>query len=257
MRGFYGVVMAPERKKYSDTFTARAASRPRAVLSLMGRWLANWPGTSRKAPLLLARVEHPQGFREMTFTFAVIALAAKLAGSDGSVSNDEFLAFRDAFPMPPSEHDKIRQLFMLASSDKTAPSAHAERIATLFPAEQHRELLREVMARLVEVASADGRVNKQEDAQLRLYGRIFGLKPREIGAIIRNPQSVGWEAPHRVLGVSPDAEEEDIRRAYLKLLRLHHPDPIQAQGGSKEAVEAAARHVARINAAYHSLRRKP
>ena len=38
-----------------------------------------------------------------------------------------------------------------------------------------------------------------------------------------------WEAAAEVLGVAPDAEESDVRRAYLRLIREHPPDadPVQ------------------------------
>lgn len=46
-----------------------------------------------------------------------------------------------------------------------------------------------------------------------------------------------------VLGVRPDAGVEEIRAAYLRLARRHHPDH---QGGSDEAMQA-------VNGAWHVL----
>ena len=54
------------------------------------------------------------------------------------------------------------------------------------------------------------------------------------------------EDPHRILGVSPDASEEEIKRAYRKLAKKYHPD---LNPGDAEA----ARKMQEINAAYEQL----
>ena len=41
-------------------------------------------------------------------------------------------------------------------------------------------------------------------------------------------------APHQVLGVSPEATDDEIRAAYKRAAMKHHPD----RGGSPEAFQA-------------------
>lgn len=55
------------------------------------------------------------------------------------------------------------------------------------------------------------------------------------------------EDPYKVLGVSPDASDEEIKRAYRKLARKYHPD---VNPGDEEA----ARQMQRINAAYEQIK---
>ena len=52
--------------------------------------------------------------------------------------------------------------------------------------------------------------------------------------------------PYRVLGVSPDASEEEIKRAYRRLAKKYHPD---LNPGDAEA----ARKMQEINAAYEQI----
>lgn len=52
--------------------------------------------------------------------------------------------------------------------------------------------------------------------------------------------------PYRVLGVSPDASEEEIKKAYRKLAKKYHPD---LNPGDQEA----ARKMQEINAAYEQI----
>jgi DnaJ like chaperone protein len=45
-----------------------------------------------------------------------------------------------------------------------------------------------------------------------------------------------------------------IRQAWLKLVRQHHPDHLQAAGLPKEFIRSATEKVASINAAYERIK---
>ena len=53
--------------------------------------------------------------------------------------------------------------------------------------------------------------------------------------------------PYKVLGVSPDASDEEIKRAYRRLAKKYHPD---LNPGDKEA----ARRMQEVNAAYEQIK---
>lgn len=53
--------------------------------------------------------------------------------------------------------------------------------------------------------------------------------------------------PYKVLGVSPDASDEEIKRAYRKLAKKYHPD---LNPGDKEA----AKKMQQVNAAYEQIK---
>ena len=55
------------------------------------------------------------------------------------------------------------------------------------------------------------------------------------------------EDPYKVLGVSPDASDEEIKRAYRKLAKKYHPD---LNPGDQEA----ARKMQEVNAAYEQIK---
>lgn len=55
---------------------------------------------------------------------------------------------------------------------------------------------------------------------------------------------------YKVLGVAHDADERQIKAAYRKLTKLHHPDKAAKQGLSKEDAE---KKMAGINEAYEVL----
>ena len=51
------------------------------------------------------------------------------------------------------------------------------------------------------------------------------------------------EDPYKVLGISPDASDEEIKKAYRRLAKKYHPD---LNPGDAEA----ARKMKEVNAAY-------
>lgn len=55
---------------------------------------------------------------------------------------------------------------------------------------------------------------------------------------------------YKVLGISRDADDRTIKRAYRQLVKQHHPDKANAQGVSKEEAE---KKMAAINEAYEVL----
>jgi curved DNA-binding protein CbpA len=58
--------------------------------------------------------------------------------------------------------------------------------------------------------------------------------------------------PHDVLGVQPGASPEEVRAAWRKLARQHHPD---LTADEPDAARRATRRMAEINAAYAALTR--
>ena len=53
--------------------------------------------------------------------------------------------------------------------------------------------------------------------------------------------------PYKVLGVSPDASDEEIKQAYRRLAKKYHPD-------LNPGDEAAAKKMQEVNAAYEQIK---
>lgn len=65
---------------------------------------------------------------------------------------------------------------------------------------------------------------------------------------------VGLNDPWKVLGIAPGSSPEAIRQAYLKLVRLHHPDQFRTDPVRYQAQENMMRE---INMAYLQLKDRP
>ena len=99
-------------------------------------------------------------------------------------------------------------------------------------------LRKDAIRRVTPAASAKDK-SRAEDAG---FGRAAPPRPAEEGD------------PYELLGVSRDANGDEIREAYRQRCRENHPDRLQALGLGKEYVDLATKRMAAINAAYDRLR---
>ena len=82
---------------------------------------------------------------------------------------------------------------------------------------------------LVMIAQADGSVPRGEVDALREVARCMGLADSELDSMLKLSGGTLDDA-YAVLGVSPDATDDEVRRAYRTLALKHHPDRVAALG---------------------------
>ena len=197
--------------------------------------------------------DHP-GLREIGFTIGVIALGAKMARVDGEVTRDEVEAFRSFFQVPPGEGKNVERFFDLAKRDAAGFETYARQVAALFP--DAPEILESVLEGLFSIAKADGKIAAAEAEYLAQVARIFGLDSNRFERAKAAALGVVECEACVILGIDPLATDEQIREAWLRLVRANHPDRLIAQGLPEEAIAVATRKLAMINDAYDRLRRE-
>jgi DnaJ like chaperone protein len=188
------------------------------------------------------------------FTIAVIALSAKMAKADGTVSIHEIEAFDRMFRVPQSEEANVRRIFNLARQDTAGYEIYAAQIARQLRG--NPGVLEDVLDGLFEIAKADGVLHPAELAFLEDVANIFGFSPDEYRRIRASHVEPDRADPYAVLGIEYGASEEEIKRTYRLLVRENHPDSLMARGVPEEFVRLANDKLAAINAAYARIMRE-
>ncbi|MGI6253326.1 MAG: J domain-containing protein [Aminivibrio sp.] len=86
-------------------------------------------------------------------------------------------------------------------------------------------------------------------------GRTYNVPPPPGGAGPRRaPGPTRKKTPYEVLGCSPSASDDEIKRRYRELLAKYHPDKFIGQNLDEEFVELASRKFQEIQEAYDALR---
>jgi DnaJ like chaperone protein len=187
----------------------------------------------------------------VAFTIAMIALAAKMAKADGVVTDAEIEAFDRIFRVPEDEAPAVRRFFDLAQRDTAGYEAYAAQIARLYAG--NPAVLEDILDGLFEIAAADGVLHPAESEFLEKVADIFGFAPGEYRRIRASHFPPDAADPYVVLGVGYDADDEEIKRSYYRLVRENHPDKLMARGVPEEFVRLATDKLAAINVAYEKI----
>jgi DnaJ like chaperone protein len=192
--------------------------------------------------------------RSIAFTIGVIALGAKLAKADGTVTRDEVTMFRSVFTIGPADEKHAARIFNMARQDVAGFDAYARKIAALFPARD--PVLRDLLEGLFHIAMADGAFHPAEEAFLREVAGAFGLEEPCFRSMMAQFVPGADPDPYDVLEVPRTASLDEARAAFRRKVRDSHPDSLRARGVPEEAVKLAEDRLKALNLAWDELQQR-
>jgi DnaJ like chaperone protein len=111
--------------------------------------------------------------------------------------------------------------------------------------------------------AADGRIDAAEQDMLMRVARGIGLPEEELlrleamlagrGGAGPDDSGPSLEDAYRVLGVSPDASDAEVKKAYRRLMSQHHPDKLAGRGMPESMREMAEEKSREIIAAWERI----
>jgi DnaJ like chaperone protein len=116
--------------------------------------------------------------------------------------------------------------------------------------------------------AADGRVDPAEHEMLVRVAKRLGLAEqdvRQLEALLRSATSGGapgsmhdvksrLDDSYEALGVSADAQDSEVKRAYRKLISANHPDKLAARGLPESMRPVAEERSRELNKAYDLIK---
>ena len=186
------------------------------------------------------------------FIASLLALTAAMMKADGRATKSELAVVKAFFAQQFGAGVAAQALQMLRDLlDKDIPVGPVcAQIRMNMNYSQRMALLHF----LYSIAHADGELHPAEDRLLAKLATELGLHAadiRSIAAMFAPKADPG--ADYRVLEVSPNASDDEVRRAYRRMSMKHHPDKVAHLGA--EFQKAATEKFQRVNAAYAAIKK--
>ena len=183
-----------------------------------------------------------------TFLYYLMYLSADIIFADGKIYQTETVFLRKYLSEALTFFEQLKM--ERRQHGVAAWNASVQKVCRdlnkLMP-EAHRL---QIIAFLAEISKCDGTPDATEIKALRNIAYHMGLDADVVNQMFAlGGQTL--EDAYTVLGVSPDASDDDVRKAYKKMALQHHPDRVSHLG--EEVKNAATKKMQEINKAKDAI----
>ena len=186
-----------------------------------------------------------------SFLFSLLVLASYIIKADGKVMHSEMEVVRQLLRLNFGEQavregEQVmlklfeQQKIMGTNQFQSVIRSCCTQIAQNMEYSQRLQLLNF----LVMIAQADGYVAPEETTALREVALDLGLSIDELEAML-NLEKDDIESAYKVLGITADATNDEVKAAYRKMALKHHPDRVATLG--EDIRKAAEKKFQEIN----------
>ena len=206
---------------------------------------------------------------------AVFSIMGHLAKADGRVSEQEIgqaEAIMSRMQLNDEQRRRAQEAFRQGKDDDfpldRTVAEFRQRIR------RRRHLVVVFLELLLQTALADGELHAEEERILFRVAAGLGVPESQFRQILNmvlaqarfggagaagaggaaGPSRPSLGEAYQVLGVTEDASDQEVKKAYRRLMSEHHPDKLAARGVPEEMIRVSTEKTAEISKAYDMIK---
>ncbi len=192
----------------------------------------------------------------LTIQVAFFGCLAKMAKADGKITKDEINAVEQIMQRlgySGSMRETAIGIFRAAKDDPHTAADYLNQLADVI--HFNPQIAMTFLAALHAVAQADGFIHPDEREILLQAERAFHLRPGTIDALLGTSRVNAVDDAYKVLEVSPNMSDTEIKKAYRQKCVEFHPDKLASKGLPDEFMTYAHEQLAKVNDAYETIQK--
>ena len=201
--------------------------------------------------------------RQSVFLDTVFILMGKLAKADGHISQgeiDHVEQFIQKLGMSSDHRKQAIALFGRGASPEFEIESSLNQFMTVCG--QTHSLRQMLLVYLIVMALSDGGIHASEENLLRQIAQHLGYDSsafqQMLNMILNQAHFAGGQSnsanaledAYKALGVSKDSTDQEVKKAYRKLISQYHPDKLIGQGVPADMIAVATRQSQEVQVAY-------
>lgn len=185
------------------------------------------------------------------FGVSLVVLSAAVMKADGTVMKSELDFVKNFFTRQFGSEAAERYVLLLRDVLKQELNVQAvsEQIKGFMEYSTRLQLLHYLFG----IAGADGRYDDAEVTVIQSISRWMGISFADFNSVkamfVKDQASA-----YKILGISPDATDEEVKKAYRQMAILHHPDKVSHLG--EDVQHAAKEKFQQIQSAYEEIKKQ-
>ncbi|MFP8965621.1 co-chaperone DjlA [Pokkaliibacter sp. CJK22405] len=224
---------------------------------------------------------------QRSFFVATFTVMGRLAKADGRVSESEIAFARVVMDRMRLNEDQRREAINHFNRGKDPDFSLSEALQPLAFAMSRSFALRQIFLEIqLQAAMVDGQITQAEVEVLDQVCRELRISVEEFQALIRRMQAEqafyqwhqqgsgsssqehsrsqsswgsaskasGLQEAYGVLGVDASTSDQEVKKAYRRLMSQHHPDKLVSKGLPDEMIQLAKEKTQEIQAAYERVK---